>query len=148
MRKLLLIAFTLLFTVGCFKEKGAQDTLRAYIEGRFQGNLDRIEVSEFLNGQLKKNILAMSDEDFATYSNLTNLKKKKFKVTYESCSVNKCFITYLISYDQLKESKEFFRVDSKKIAEMTMIDEEWKIEKVTNVKSYLEAKTPLDIESN
>ena len=148
MKKLLLISFTLLFTLGCFKEKGAQETLRGYIEGRFQGDLDRLEVSEFLNGHLKKNVLAMSDEDFEAYSDLSNLKKKKFKVTYESCSVDKCFITYLISYDQLKDSKEFFRVDSKKIAEMTLIEEEWKIEKVTNVKSYLESKTPLNIEAN
>jgi hypothetical protein len=147
MNKLLLLTLTLLFTVGCFKEKGAQETLRAYIEGRFQGSLDRLEVSEFLSGHLKKNILEMSDEDFEKYSNLSNLKKKKFKVTYESCSLDKCFITYLISYDQLKDSKDFFRVDSKKIAEMTKIEDEWKIEKVTNVKSYLESKEPLNIEN-
>jgi hypothetical protein len=145
MFKYVLLLSALLFTTSCFKEKGAAETLRTYIEGRFQGKFDRLEIAEFLNGPIKEDIKKMSDEDFDKYSDLSNLKKKKFKVTHQNCSIDKCFITYLISYDQLKGAKDFFRVDSKKIAEMTKIEDSWKIEKVTNVKSYLESKVPIDI---
>lgn len=148
MSKIVIFLCTLLLSYGCFKEKAAQEVLRSYIEGRFRGDFDRLEVAEFLNGEMKDRVMAMSDEDFSSYSDLSSFKKKKFSVTYENCSIDKCFITYIISYDQLKESKDFFRVDSKKIAEMSKIEDSWKIEKVTNVKSYLESKDPLDIEGS
>ncbi len=145
MLKYILIAASLLLSTSCFKEKGASEVLKTYIEGRFDGNYDRLEIAEFLNGSIKEEITAMSDEDFEKYSDLSNLKKKKFMVTHQNCSTDKCFITYLISYNQLKGPKDFFRVDSKKIAEMTKVEESWKIEKVTNVKSYLESKVPIEI---
>lgn len=148
MFKYIFLAIALLFTTSCFKEKGASETLKTYIQQRFNGELDRLEIQQYLVGAIHDEIKNMSEDDFEKYSDLSNLKKKKFKVTHENCNSDKCFITYLISYDQFKDSKDFFRVDSKKIAELTKIDDSWKIEKVTNVKSYLESKQPIDIETS
>lgn len=147
MPKLLLVLLALALS-GCFKEKGAQETLRSFVEERFKGNLDHNEIGEYLSGSLKSTIMAMTDEEFTNYSDLSKFKKKKFKITHSNCSIEKCFITYLISYDQLKESTKAFRVDNKKIAEMVKIEESWKIENVTNVKTYIESKEPLEVETN
>ncbi len=144
MPKLLIVLLALVLS-GCFKEKGAEETLRSFVEERFKGNLDHNEIGEYLSGTLKSSIMAMNETEFTNYSDLSKYKKKKFKITHSNCSVEKCFITYLISYDQFRDSKKSFRVDNKKIAEMVKLEESWKIENVTNVKTYIESKEALDI---
>lgn len=146
MRKLLIVIVALLLT-GCFKEKGAEETLSVFVNARFDGELDRNEMGEYLSGQMKDSIMEMNEEDFNRFTDLSKLKKKKFKITHANCSEDKCFITYIISYDQYGDKNKDFRVDNKKIAEMMKVDKSWKIENVTNVKTYIDAEKPLDIES-
>ncbi len=146
MRKLLFIVAALLLS-GCFKEKGAEETLSNFVKERFSGSLDRNEMGDYLSGQMKDSILSMEEEEFEKFSDLSKYKKKIFKIVHANCSEAKCFITYLISYDQYGESTKDYRVDNKKIAEMIKIESAWKIENVTNVKTYIDAENALDIES-
>mgnify|MGYP001141813607 CR=1 FL=1 len=146
MRRLFIVVIALLLS-GCFKEKGAEETLSVFVNARFNGDLDRNEMGDYLSGQIKDSIMAMEEEDFDRFSDLSKLKKKKFKITHSNCSEEKCFITYIISYDQYGDTTKDFRVDNKKIAEMIKIDKSWKIENVTNVKTYIDAEKALEIEA-
>ncbi|WP_372652602.1 hypothetical protein [Halobacteriovorax sp.] len=146
MRRLLIVVVALLLT-GCFKEKGAEETLSTFVNARFNGDLDRNEMGDYLIGEMNDSIMAMEEEEFENFSDLSKLKKKKFKITHSNCSQEKCFITYIISYDQYGDTSKDFRVDNKKIAEMMKVEKSWKIQNVTNVKTYIDAEKPLDIES-
>ncbi|CBW28130.1 putative exported protein [Halobacteriovorax marinus SJ] len=146
MHKLLIILVALSVT-SCFKEKGAQETLSTFIQKRFNGSLDRTEMADYLSGQMKDSVLAMEEEEFDKFSDMSKYKKKTFKITHSNCSEAKCFLTYIISYDQFGESTKDYRVDNKKIAEMVKLEKEWKIENVTNVKTYIDADKTLEIEA-
>ena len=145
MRRLLFIIVALSIT-SCFKEKGAEETLTTFIKERFNGSLDRNEMGDYLSGQMRESIMAMEEDDFEKFSDLSKFKKKIFKITHANCSEAKCFITYLISYDQYGEKVKDYRVDNKKIAEMVKVETSWKIENVTNVKTYIDAENALQIE--
>lgn len=145
MHKLLFIVVALLVT-SCFKEKGAEETLSAFVKERFEGALDRNEMADYLSGQMQESILAMEEEEFEKFSDLSKLKKKRFEITHSNCSEAKCFITYIVSYDQHGDSSKEYRVDNKKIAEMMKEENSWKIENVTNVKTYIDSEKALEIE--
>ncbi len=139
MYKLLLI---ILLLFSCTKKEGPEDVLSNFVNYRFEDNQSKAYLLERSSGDLYERIDGMNEEDLGKFLN-TNFEKKKFRIVLKQCEELKCFITYTLAYNTLKQSKPDFRVEVKKIAEVVFVDGRWKINEVNNVKAYYEGKEPI-----
>ncbi|HLW58053.1 MAG TPA: hypothetical protein VKY27_11730 [Bacteriovoracaceae bacterium] len=134
-----------IFTVAACMERDhtPEGALKDFIEARIGKVVTREFVLERVTGKMKQSFENMSDDDFAKFSDLRNVKRNSFKVLSKSCQESKCFLTYLIGFN----TNDQFHSEVKKIAEMSHIDGKWYIEDISNIKTYhesLEAINPLE----
>ena len=87
----------------------------------------------------------MTDETFHSLFLQKKLAKKKVKINFKKCSELRCSITFSISYDVYDDKKIKDTVETKKIASLLKGNKNtWKIEKIVNLKTYLE-NSPIKI---
>ncbi len=136
MGKVSLILVLLLIITACKSEYGPQESIKNYINYRFSSNQTKTETLSLLTGQLYSEIEKMDDKEFEQFSNVSEIKKKKFKILTNNCGQIKCFITYIVKYEKFDKKNKSFLVDTKKVAELLYVDNEWKISDVSNIKTF------------
>ncbi|MCY4524873.1 MAG: hypothetical protein OXB84_09045 [Halobacteriovoraceae bacterium] len=142
MIKVLCLVFIL---YSCQSEKGPDASLHDYINYRFSSGQDRDWLLEHTWGELNNRIQRMNEQELLQFTNMGHIKKKRVKINLKDCSASKCSITYTVKYIDRKSQ---FVVQTKKIATLVNIDGKWKVSDVNNIKSYMDSKKRLDIESS
>ncbi|MBT6325907.1 MAG: hypothetical protein HOJ35_08055 [Bdellovibrionales bacterium] len=136
MEKLSSILVLLLMITACKSEYGPQESLRNYVNYRFSSDQTKEETLSLLTGQLYSEIKKMDDQEFDQFSRVNEINKKKFKILANNCEEKKCFITYIVKYEKFDNKDKSFLVDTKKVAELLYVDNEWKISDVSNIKTF------------
>ena len=102
---------------------------------------------EHTTGKMKEDIEALSDEEFEKYRDLSRVKGVKIDILKKNCSgATSCTLTYIIKYEFSKAEKETtnFKSEVKKVAKLVQTEKEWKIEEVSNIKTYHESVEPIN----
>ena len=108
-------------------------------------NMDKDYYLKFTTGKLNKKIEELSDEEFEEYRDLRKVANPKIDVLKKNCSGDdKCSLTYIVKFDYAAKTDGAFKTEVKKVANLELVEKEWKIEDVTNMKTYHEAKTPIN----
>ncbi|MFA5583645.1 MAG: hypothetical protein WDA09_05470 [Bacteriovoracaceae bacterium] len=141
MKRFTLIMLFIIAVVSCSeRDHSPEGTLKEFIDARVGKVVNRDFVLERVTGKMKENLEAMTDEDFAKFSDLRNTKRSSFKILSKSCQEEKCFLTYSLGYNTSDE----FATEVKKIAEMTQVEGKWYIEDISNIKTYHESIKPIN----
>ncbi|MBT7611423.1 MAG: hypothetical protein HN576_16805 [Bacteriovoracaceae bacterium] len=138
------ILVLLLLLSSCTKKESAEDVLSDFIKYRFNKNQSREMLLERTTGALFQKIREMDEETLTQFVYNDDLKLRKYKVNLSRCSDETCFITYTLAYDQSDEKGRAYETVIKKIAEVQKEDEMWKISDVSNVKTYIDSKRPIN----
>jgi hypothetical protein len=137
----------LFLLTSCLEDNSSPESaVKNFVESRMGSTVTREYVLERVTGKMRQSLENISEEDFAKFADLRNVKKDSFKVLSKSCQEKKCFITYSIGYQTLDDNKVTFVTDVKKIAEVQNENGKWLIAEVSNIKTYheaLEALNPL-----
>ncbi len=123
---------------------GPEGALRDFVEARLGNVVTRQYILEHVTGKLRESLENISDEDFAKFSDLRNVKNDSFKILSKSCQEKKCFVTYSIAYRTSAEEKATSASEVKKIAELLLVDGKWLISDISNVKTYHEVLEPIE----
>jgi hypothetical protein len=120
--------------------EGPENALKTYINYRFRVDQKKDVLLDLSGGKLRETMASFDEQEFKALYLRPSQKLKKLKVNYKNCSENECFITYTLSVLTLKEGKEQYITDIKKIARLVLEKSGWKIHEVTNSKTYINAK--------
>ena len=146
MRSLLLI--TLLSLFGCSKDiKTPEGLLTKFTEDITTKNMDRDYFYQFTTGKMKESIEKLSEQEFEEYRNFSRVKDTKVDIQKKICSSDtKCALTYVIKYDYKasEEDGSDFKSEVKKVANLVKVEDKWKIEDVSNIKTYHESVEPIN----
>jgi hypothetical protein len=136
--------FVLLICISCVKENlNPVDALKSFVESRMEAVVTRDFVLKRVTGKMKQSLENITDEEFAKFADLRNVKKNSFKILSKSCQEKVCFITYTVSYRTEVDDKTVFTSEVKKIAEVVQEQGQWLISDVSNIKTYHEALEPI-----
>lgn len=142
MKWLLPILFLL---TSCMDDSSTPETaLKSFVEDRIGSVVTREAILDKVTGKMKQSLENTSDEDFAKFADLRNVRKDSFKIISQSCQEKKCFITYSVGYHTTNEDKSTFSSEVKKIAEVVNENGKWLIADVSNIKTYHEALEPIN----
>ena len=133
------------FLLSCQTDKGPEALLLDYVDYRFTTGQKRDWLLSNTSGALNKEINQMSEEAFSRFSDVGHLQKKRIKVNLKDCSESKCSITYTVKYI---DKKSRFVIVTKKIAILVNHGDGWKVGDVNNIKSHMESKKEIEIESS
>jgi hypothetical protein len=135
----------LLFLVSCLQDSSSPESvLRNFVEARMGHTVTREFILERVTGKMKQSLEHISDEEFAKFADLRNVKKDSFKILSKSCQEKRCFITYSVAYQTVDNEKTSFVSEVKKIAEVILEEGKWLISDVSNIKTYHEALEPIN----
>lgn len=143
MKYLLLI----LLTVACTKDiKTPEGLLVKFTEDITTKKMDRDYYSKYTTGKMKESIDKLSDEEFDSYGSLSRVENAKIDILKKNCTGNKCSLTYIVKYDYKSEgsNEKDFKSEVKKVASLVKVEETWKIEDVSNIKTYHESVKPIN----
>ena len=138
------ILFSLFFLISCTKKQSAEETLYSFVKYRFKENQSKDILLSQTTGILFKKIEDMDADTFKKFITNKQLKLKKYKVDLIKCTDIVCFITYTLSYNQTDKSGPKYLTEIKKIAELQLEGGLWKIADVSNIKTYIDSKRPLN----
>jgi hypothetical protein len=138
------LIFILLLLASCTKKQSAENVLSAFIKYRFKPFQERPMLKAMTTGALNQKINDMDEETFKIFTSTKEFKIRKYKVILSKCSKDSCFLTYTLSYDESDVRGRKYETEIKKIAELQKIDERWKIADVTNIKTFIDAKRPIN----
>lgn len=144
--KYLIFIFLLVGLFACVESntKTPEGALQDFIENRIGQVVSKEFVLSRLTGPMLLSFQSMPDEEFNKFADLRNVKSDSFKILTKSCQEKKCFITYSIAYSTNKESSKSFHTEVKKIAELNLVEGQWLIADVSNIKTYHEALEPIN----
>ncbi len=129
--------------IACSKDiKTPEGLLVKFTEDVTTSNMDRDYYYEFTTGKMKEEIENLSDEDFEKYRDLSRVKNAKVDILKKNCPTQtECSLTYIIKYDQegTVKKEDGFKSEVKKVAKITQVDTVWKINEVSNIKTYHES---------
>jgi hypothetical protein len=135
----------LILLVACQPELDSPDmALKEFIEDRMERVVTKDYVLSRVTGKLKEAVENLAEEDFTKFSDLTAYQKKSFKIVSKTCQDKKCFITYTLSYSSMEKDKAVAKSESKKIAEVVLVEGKWLIAEVSNLKTYVESLAPIE----
>ena len=144
-----LVLACLLQTSSCVeKSRDPVRALQSYIDYRFSKNQSKEKLLSKTRGELYAELERFSEEELSNLVNPRKYRRGSFKVNLKKCNDTRCHITYTLKFDQKDNNqKKSFRVITKKIAQLDFEEETWKIAKITEIKTYFEAKNSLDVTS-
>ena len=137
--------------VACTKDiKTPEGLLAKFTEDITTKKMDRDYYSKYTTGKMKESIEKLTDEEFESYGNLSKVKNAKVEVLKKNCSGEKCALTYIVKYDYKSEgaTEKDFKSEVKKVANLVKIEDVWKIEDVSNIKTYHESIKPINALEN
>ena len=144
MKTLLLLLLAVLVSCVDNNTSTPEGALKDFVESRIGQVVSRDFVLQRVTGPMLQSFENMSDEDFAKFADLRNVKKESFKILTKSCQEKKCFITYSVGYGTSQEEKKTFSSEVKKIAELNYVEGKWLIADVSNIKTYHESLEPIN----
>jgi hypothetical protein len=104
------------------------------------------KISKMLTGDSLSRFEAMSDEEKTEALNLDGLKGFRLKIAKKNCpSESECFVTYTLSYTSESPEIGEYKTEVRKVAKVKLINENWKIDSVTNIKTFHQSLKALDI---
>ena len=138
---------TLLFAlVGCDKgPKSPEGMLKMYVNDLTSNEVSREYFEKYTTGPLLEKVQALSDEEFKEFIKIGKLKNAKIDISNKACTGITCNLTYIVKYDIVEAGKQQFKTEVKKIAVLEKAEELWKISEVTNVKTYIEGSSPIEV---
>jgi hypothetical protein len=142
----ILIVMTVMFSIASC-DKGAktpEGLVKMYVHDVTSKSLSRDYFEKYTSGKMLESINNLSDEDFNKFIDLKKIKNAKVNITSKNCEDVKCSVTYIVKYDVFDKTSKSFESEVKKIATLVKVDELWKIQDVTNLKTYHEATTPIN----
>lgn len=135
----------LFLLTSCLEDNSSPESaLKNFVEARMGTTVTREYILERVTGKMRQSLENISEEEFAKFSDLRNVKKDSFKVLSKSCQEKKCFITYSVGYQTMEKDKTSFVSEVKKIAEIQSENGKWLIAEVSNIKTYHEALEPIN----
>jgi len=137
----------ILFLVSCLNEKTAVNTLKTYIEKRFNTRITKIEVSTYLTGDLLENVNKLTEKEFQNYAELNKHKLIDLEILSEECSEIECVITYDLLYHINDDKVGTPKAGVKKIAYILKENDDWKISRIENLKTSFEFLDPLEVKA-
>lgn len=140
-----LLVFSQLFITSCKREVSPERSLQNFIEYSFSSNQSRDRLATMTAGELKNQILDMNDEEFEVYTDMSRFELRRFRIERSQCSETECFITYIIRYGQFEGEERAFDAEVRKIAELTLDQNTWKISDVKDVKTFYDSKKGIDL---
>lgn len=143
MKKIWLLVLVMI--LGCTKEPSSPEaTLQEFIEKQMGAKITREELLKGVTGPLREKIEKISQEEFASFSDLRNLQKDSFKILSKTCEGKKCLVTYSLTYTTKQEEKAAYSSQVEKVAEIYETDGKWLISGVTNIKTLHESLNPIN----
>jgi hypothetical protein len=143
--KNLLFVLIFLLPFSCTKKSTPEKTLQEYVDYRFKSSQERDDLLEMTTGSLKERISDMEEEELKKFLTSGTLEKRKLKILLKNCEDTKCFLTYILTYNQGAGNPKDFGIEVKKIAQLDKVGESWKLSDVSSVKTYIEAKKDLEV---
>ncbi len=142
--KFLLLIIVILIS-SCSRQTTPEGVLKDFVNYRFESNQDKEDITNVLHGIMKEKIEQMDQEELEVFLDVKSLSQRKFKVISKNCvNEEKCFLTYLIKYSQVAEDSDAkFNVEVKKIAELIVDSNSWKISDIRDIKTYIDSKSPI-----
>jgi len=147
LKSFILFIFCGVTFISCNSQKGPDETLRNFVNYRFSSSQDKEKTLSYTTGSLNEELAKMSDEDYNTFADINDYKKRKLKINLKKCAEDQCFITYTLSFYKKDAKEKTASVEVKKIAELSKTEDGWKIADVNNVKTYIESKKVIDVSS-
>lgn len=145
--KIILFLLLLVSFVGCKEDATTPEgLLNKFVVDITTKKLDRDYFDKYTTGKMLESIEQLNEDEFEKFSNLANAKDPKIEVSKKNCSDSRCSLTYVVKYDyHIKKQKEF-KTEVKKLATLVKDGEIWKIEEVSNLKTYHEATNPINVQ--
>ena len=135
----------LFLLTACLEDNSSPEAaLKNFVEARMGTLVTREYVLERVTGKMRQSLTNISEEEFAKFADLRNVKKDSFKILSKSCQEKKCFVTYSVGYQTVEKDKPAFVSEVKKIAEIQSEGGKWLIAEVSNIKTYHEALEPIN----
>lgn len=135
----------LFLLTACLEDNSSPEAaLKNFVEARMGTLVTREYILERVTGKMRQSLANISEQEFAKFADLRNVKKDSFKVLSKSCQENKCFITYSVGYQTMEKDKSAYVSEVKKIAEILNENGKWLIAEVSNIKTYHEALEPIN----
>ena len=139
---------TLLLFLSCTsKNTGPEGTLREYVNYRFSKNQTKTKLLEKTTGELYRDLNSLSEEVLNALVDFKKYRRGSLKINLKKCSRDICHITYTLKVIKKKNGRSDFEIEVKKIARLEREDEEWKISKISELKSYFGTEKPIDVET-
>lgn len=140
-----LIIPLVLILSSCVKDAKSPDfVLKDFIDTGAGNIITREYVLSHVTGKMLQSFENMNEEDFKKFADMRNIKKNSFKVLSKSCQEKRCFLTYLVGYQTMKDDRSTFISEVKKIAEVIEVDGSWLIADISNIKTYHESLEPIN----
>jgi hypothetical protein len=148
MKRILLISTLVLFFQGCDRsKKGPEDALRSFVQYRFTVGHSRDGLLERTTGELYEHIKALEGDGLKEYMALADLKNKSLRIQTSKCEEQKCHLTFDLKYSKTGKEGQDFEIENRKIAELRLVNGDWKISDVSNVKSYIDMNKEIEVTS-
>lgn len=145
MKKTLIALVLIGLTFGCSKKNDPENALRDYVNYRFSTSQSKDKLLDMTSGELNLSIQQMTDEEYAQFSDVGRYKKGNLNIALKKCTETTCFITYTLKYQVMENDQKTIEAEIKKVAKLVQEKDIWKVSDVNNVKTYFDAKQPLDI---
>lgn len=141
----LFLIIPLIALISCQKESSPEGALNKLVSTRFSSS-SRSDVMEVVTGKLKEQLESMDDEKIKHFLDSEGLKKRKLKITLKNCEKEKCFLTYILKYNDSRPQGSKFEVEVKKIAQIEKVENTWLVSDINNLKTYIESKDAIETE--
>jgi ABC-type Zn uptake system ZnuABC Zn-binding protein ZnuA len=136
--------FLIFFTVSCSKEATPESALKDFVLHRMSSSQSKESILEMTTGKFQKSLQQMNDEQLKAFFKVGNIRRRSFKVLAKKCEAQTCELTYVLKYDQLDGGAQQYMLEVKKIAELININGDWKLSDIVDLKTYIEANSPLN----
>ena len=143
--KLILMLIATLAVVACSPSpKTPEGLLKMFVKDVSTKELSKDYYLKYTTGKLKEEIESMDEEELSQRKVFETIKGAKTKILTQNCQQDSCTITYVVTYNNVKDDKTTFSTETKKIAQFSKEEDGWKISEVTHLKTFHESAEPIN----
>lgn len=142
MRKVVLFLI-LSFFISCNQQKDPKALVRDFVKASFDHSGQHDDLKKYLTADFFNSI--SQNEEYNKQK--INAELVSYSEVQSSCQDTKCSVMYVVVFNQ-KDSDKISRVEVKKQAQVVKIEENWLISDVQNLKTFIEVKEPISIQTN
>lgn len=144
LNKFLCLIFLVIF-VGCNENREPKDALDKYISLRMEGESNKEKYFDVVDGELKKLIESLTDDEFKEFlSSMHGVKKRNLNVLHSTCANDRCHFTYVVSLAYKKDDELQYHADVKKVALIEKFENSWKLtDIVSEPKTFIKGIDPI-----